>query len=159
MVDVVISVAVVDVVCCEVIILVVGVVVGVVVGDVIFVVFIVVVVVILVVFYGDCCCCYCCCCCCCCYCGYCCCCCYYDLNQRHSFIPRWPKLIVIYDQDMERSLVEKMQNYPVVIFSNGTNSMKAEVTTVTACTLDTRFFPNDVQKCQIKLAPTPLDLT
>ena len=51
-----------------------------------------------------------------------------------------------------------MSDFPVLIKSDGLNEMRCEVTTLTACNLDTRFFPNDVQICQIQLAPVPLDV-
>ena len=49
-----------------------------------------------------------------------------------------------------------MANYPVTISSTGVNTMLAEVTTLTSCSLNALYFPNDVQKCEIQLAFLPI---
>ena len=65
---------------------------------------------------------------------------------------------MLYDQDPQRSFMQKMSDFPVVVLYNGTNSMAGEITAVTSCNMYLVYFPKDVQTCQIKLAPLPIGI-
>ena len=60
------------------------------------------------------------------------------------------------DQDPVRSLVQKMADFPVVVKSDGMNSMTGEVSTISGCNMHMTFFPNDIQLCQIKITSLPI---
>ena len=87
-------------------------------------------------------------------------------HRPHSLLPfssaspigRWPKFVLLYDLDGDRSFVEKMADFPVVVTSEGVNFIAGEVSTQTSCNMMMNAFPNDIQTCQIKLAPLPIGI-